>query len=541
MIGVLTRPEQALAVEEFFELFKTPWEFYREGRGYDVVLDTTQRESRVDAKLVVSYGSVSTGVDAGYSLEVDGFREGSTLRYQDTALPLYSQLATFNDASSGSAVLFDDNGRIAAVECSTGQGKTIRVGFDLFDEVTQLLSNGQPASNADVPTLDLHIAILREWIVQAGVSLVEVLPRPGGHEFAVCLTHDIDFIGIRGHIFDHSMRGFLFRSTFGAVRDLARGRISIVRAIRMWRAVAGLPLVIAGWAKDFWEPFEWYLRVEQNLPATYFLIPFKRRMGERVSSKHASRRATAYDVSDLAQVTAKLKEAGCEVGVHGIDAWHSVERGVEEKARVASTAGEQPAGIRMHWLLRNEHTASVLEQAGFAYDSTEGYNDAIGYRNGTGQVFRPLGAHSLLELPLHIQDGALFYRQQMDLSEPEAETRCQSLVENAKRFGGVLTVLWHDRSHGPERFWGEFYVSLLKRLRSSSCWFGTAAQVVGWFRKRRAVRFQTVSTSCGFQTTLHYDGEAIIPPLVIRRYEDRAPVDVMWNGEPSELSRSLMI
>ena len=30
-----------------------------------------------------------------------------------------------------------------------------------------------------------------------------------------------------------------------------------------------------------------------------------------------------------------------------------------------------------------------LDEAGFEYDSTVGYNDAVGYRAGTSQVFRP--------------------------------------------------------------------------------------------------------------------------------------------------------
>ena len=90
-----------------------------------------------------------------------------------------------------------------------------------------------------------------------------------------------------------------------------------------------LPFVLLGWAKDFWEPFEWYLKVEADLPATYFLIPFKGRPGERTFASQA-RRATKYDVSDLNGWPAKLTGAGCELGVHGIDAWHSVDQ-----ARVA--------------------------------------------------------------------------------------------------------------------------------------------------------------------------------------------------------------
>ena len=103
-------------------------------------------------------------------------------------------------------------------------------------------------------------------------------------------------------------------------------------------------------------------------------------------------------------------------------------------------------------------------------------------------MFRPLGAQTLLELPLHIQDGALFYPQRLDLSEREAESRCDALIGNARKLGGVLTLLWHDRSHAPERFWGDFYAGLVLRLRSLGGWFGTGSQVATWFRNRRKVR-----------------------------------------------------
>jgi hypothetical protein len=197
----------------------------------------------------------------------------------------------------------------------------------------------------------------------------------------------------------------------------------------------------------------------------------------------------------------------------------------------------------MHWLLRDANTPSVLERAGYAYDSTLGYNETVGYRGGTNQVFRPLGAQTLLELPLHIQDGALFYPQRLNLSEPEADKRCQALIDNANTFGGALTLLWHDRSHAPERFWGDFYVNLLQTLRSLNCWFGTAAQVIDWFRKRRQVRFEQVEASSGARTRLRYQGEEIEPPLTVRIYvpghrrdhresvRDVEHSDIPWNGK----------
>src|SRR5262249_28238561 len=154
---------------------------------------------------------------------------------------------------------------------------------------------------------------------------------------------------------------------------------------------------------------------------TYYFIPFKRRAGERVPGADAARRATAYDAADIRGTVLALAEAGCEVGVHGLDAWHDAVRGRLERERVAAISGQASRGIRMHWLLSDADTPAVLEQAGYTYDATAGYNDTVGYRHGTTQVFRPLSARRLLELPLHIQDGALFYPQKLDLSEREAE------------------------------------------------------------------------------------------------------------------------
>jgi hypothetical protein len=42
---------QTGAVEEFFELFKTPWESYRLGRLYDVILVTADEVPNIEAKL----------------------------------------------------------------------------------------------------------------------------------------------------------------------------------------------------------------------------------------------------------------------------------------------------------------------------------------------------------------------------------------------------------------------------------------------------------------------------------------------------------
>jgi hypothetical protein len=149
-------------------------------------------------------------------------------------------------------------------------------------------------------------------------------------------------------------------------------------------------------------------------------------------------------------------------------------------------------GVRMHWLYVDEQSPVALERAGAAYDSTIGYNETVGYRAGTTQAYKPLGATRLLELPLHVMDTALFYPRHLDLSTREAWKRVGRIIDNALQFGGSVTVNWHDRSIAPERLWGAFYVKLVQELKSRGAWFSTAGQAVSWFRKRRSAVFETI-------------------------------------------------
>jgi len=532
LIGVIPKASQGQAVEELFELFKTPWELYDARRAYDVIIATADEIPELSTRLLIVYGPARKHIDARCGIIAGELKRNAILSYEDTSLQIYGDLATFG--SAGERTLCTSERKAAGLRLGDSDSVIIRLGYDLFDEVEFLLSTGQPVDQAHVPTLEIHIQVLRECILNSGIPLVEIPPAPVGHSFAACLTHDIDFVGIRRHMFDHTMWGFVYRATYGALQNVMRGRLSLRQLLRSWLAVASLPFVYVGWAADFWEPFEWFLRVEEGLAATYFLIPFKRRPGERAPGGHPSRRATAYDISDIPSSAAALAKAGCEVGVHGIDSWHSPDKGCEELARVQCVTQQPEVGVRMHWLLRDSTTPCVLEDAGYAYDSTFGYNETTGYRSGTTQVFRPLGAQTLLELPLHVQDGALFFAQRLDLSQTQADQRCQALIDNAKKFGGVLTLLWHDRSHAPERFWGDFYISFIQKLKSLGVWFGTASQVTGWFRKRRQVYFECGQTLDGEHVRLCYDGVPIQPPLRVRLHE---PASWRGNGSRTDQAR----
>jgi hypothetical protein len=144
---------------------------------------------------------------------------------------------------------------------------------------------------------------------------------------------------------------------------------------------------------------------------------------------------------------------------------------------------------------------------------------------------------------MHIQDGALFFPGRLGLTDREAWKRCETFIANAEKFGGVLTLLWHDRSPGPERFWGEFYARLVETLKARKVWFATAGHVVAWFRKRREVTFERVEADGGnIRIRLCGTSQPVTPPLRVRIHSVETVdathcrawariVDLAWNGE----------
>ncbi|MGO9138295.1 MAG: hypothetical protein ACLQBC_11580 [Syntrophales bacterium] len=520
MIGVISKESEKEIVREFFELFKVPWEFYDEDRHYSVVISTLESLKAADATLVVLYNSEKIKFDIDNGININTLPKGNVqLAYGGHQFPIYGNISSLDTSIDTVTRLEASTGPVVGIEINKDDSKIIRIGFDLFQEINFLLTSGQSVSFSHIPTLDLHISMLREWILEFGLPLVEIPPVPAGYNFSCCLTHDIDFTGIRMHKFDHTLLGFLYRASFGSLLHALKGEISWSKLCENWKAVFLLPAVYTGLAKDFWMQFNSYTEVEEDFPSTFFIIPFKNHAGiNNGNPKHAIR-AARYDVSDVKEEIQYLLSHGREIGVHGIDAWYDAEKGRKEFARIHEATEISEIGIRMHWLYFNNESPKYLEDAGFFYDSSVGYNDAIGYRGGTTQVYRPIGLKKLLELPLNVQDTALFFPDRMALSEEKAWPMIDALLENAERYGGVLTINWHDRSMVPERLWGDFYIKILENLKKSRVWIDKASHVVRWFNKRRSVLFEEV---CFLQDSLKFHivskGDSDVPDLVLRVY-----------------------
>jgi len=492
MIGVVAQESDWEVVREFFELFKTPWEPYCEDGLYDVII-VAREDFSIDnarAEVILAYGSRSMQVDRDTQISCDRILSEPLLSFDKRQFPIYGGCVSIEGTGIDILPAADGTSHTAAgLVCEVRDSIMVRVGFDLFDEVRCLMTQGQPLQRAQFRTLDTHVTVMRDLIVLAGTEIIEIPPVPAGYDFLVSLTHDIDHPRIRLHRFDHTAIGFLYRAVIGSVGRLLGGRIRIADLGRNWLAALKLPLVYLGIVKDFWYGFDRYLAIEGDTASTFFVLPFKDEPGRLVSGTAPGIRASKYGVSDISDRIQGLVSAGSEVGLHGLDAWLDSRSGERERNEVQQVSGATDLGVRMHWLYFDANSPKALEAAGFSYDSTVGYNETIGFRAGTAQVYKLLGTKRLLELPLHVMDTALFYPTHMNLDERGALECVGDLLDGMTEFGGVLTLNWHDRSIAPERNWGNAYKRLLDDLRCRGGLCTSARRAVSWFQKRRDIWF----------------------------------------------------
>ena len=264
MIGVVANEAEHPAVVEFFELFKTPWEFHRPGAHYDILLCSNSPVPENNARLLLLYGAQRQAFEERQSIKTSSASGHDFVSFRGERMPIYGSCLLF-DGTGNEVLIHEGTKSAAAVSVTSGDQVVVRLGFDLFEEVRYLLTQGQPAEFASIPTLELHISLLRELILsQRSDSCRDTSRAPAGHRFIVCLTHDVDHPRVRYHKCDHTMFGFLYRALIGSVINFCRGRKSLRQVAINWKAAFSLPLVFAGLAKDFWNQLDQYLALGER-------------------------------------------------------------------------------------------------------------------------------------------------------------------------------------------------------------------------------------------------------------------------------------
>jgi hypothetical protein len=414
--------------------------------------------------------------------------------------------------------------------------------FNLGVEGTRLLMEGREYTEVDIgkPILDLMLEEIRAVLRREVTNYLELPPIPWGYSYAMALTHDIDILSLKEMPIARTFLGYFYRSSVLNWKRWRAGKVRTAEFVRTIWEMAKTWAAKVGIGQDVWQralPSLLALEERLGVRSSLYFMPFAKKPGilpeqlrknededsridcfydkdhdkdrdrdkhrdkdydkdrskdsnkknrELVSENAPANRASYYDVSKHQELLNRLEEGGWEVGVHGIDAWHDVPAARAEHGRLAGLTGRSDIGARIHWLyFKSPQSYKIMEEGGFYYDATVGFNEVVGFRAGTLQPYHPLNCQTMWELPLHIQDGALLGEEHLDLNREEAFQKAKPILDFAKRFGGAVSLLWHNQSFTAPRFWGGVYERLIAQGRKDGAWIAVPRDVLRWFNLRR--------------------------------------------------------
>jgi peptidoglycan/xylan/chitin deacetylase (PgdA/CDA1 family) len=279
---------------------------------------------------------------------------------------------------------------------------------------------------------------------------------PDGHEFALCLTHDVDRP---------------YKTYQGAFYALSGDPLYHLSSLR--------PSVNPYWQFETIMDLESRLGVRSafyvlNEPSLFESQPPGAWLRPENLVEHAGR----YDptASAVADVVRRLDENGWEIGLHG--SFHSSTdraRLAEEKRALESVLGHEVSGGRQHHLKLGDETWEYHRDIGLRYDASIGSSSSVGFAHGYDLV-RPFDDEFVV-FPLTAMEVAL-----PDPGDDFESARavCEDLIDEAVANEAVMTVLWHPRYFNEREFPGyrRLYRWLVERALDRGAWVGPPGELL---------------------------------------------------------------
>ena len=319
-----------------------------------------------------------------------------------------------------------------------------------------------------IAEVDRWLATERAKLQEAGHQLEPLWPD--GKPFAMYLSHDIDKVSNE--------------QTYQQVLRATEDRARLKRKVWFRNLKGRYPV-----APDLKETIEVGLDIEtrHGVVSSWFFTTHPVSKAEEFDCVYVPSDPCTYQskTTTIQAVMADLVEKGHDVGLHG-SYWSAREPGMlkAQADQLARDSGLPITTTRQHWLHFDiDQTPKLQAEAGIKVDGTFGFNRHLGFRAGTSLPFFWEGL-DLLELPLVIQDVAVFSPAAMELDLSTACKVCDQLVREVASVGGCVGTLLH-----PEQFplipsldsWYNFLISNALNLGG---WVTSLAEINAWWRAR---------------------------------------------------------
>jgi len=201
-----------------------------------------------------------------------------------------------------------------------------------------------------------------------------------------------------------------------------------------------------------------------------------------------------YEITDkrARRALREVRGAGSEIALHGSYFCMREPSSMESEKAALTSAVKEPRGYRQHYLRLPADGLARLDRAGFRYDSSLGWPDAPGFKNGTARPFHPYDfeqrrALALLEIPLVVMDRSL--EKYLGLDAESAWDVLLEILGAIETTGGCCSLLWHPEFFDVDRHAGydALYERALVWLRDSGGRALTGKQVARAWKRRDKV------------------------------------------------------
>lgn len=317
-----------------------------------------------------------------------------------------------------------------------------------------------PFDNSNNRYLEIMIPEISKYLVeQKHIDIV----YPENRRFALCITHDVD-----------DVYPPLSHRILSSAYCLMHSDLSTLYNQWSW--------IFKGREYSPYLNFKKIIDLEKyyNAKSTFYFL---------TSNRDPKR--FRYDIEDLEGDLKFIADSGWDIGLHGgYYTYNDLNSMKEQKNKLEELINKEVIGYRNHYLrFKVPETWELLKKAGFKYDTTYGYNNMPGFRNGLCHPFRPYNLYTnkdidIIEIPLNIMACALYKHAK---SNDKAWEVTKALIDIVENNSGVLTINWHnDDLFSPFRKnWTILYEKILAYCRQKNAWMTSCEDIWRWWTNGR--------------------------------------------------------
>lgn len=363
---------------------------------------------------------------------------------------------------------------------------TIRILSGELEQDSGIDSNGRhnppPESVIKAPAVSFHFNLIENLVKflyrKIGQPLFYIPRWPNSAPLALFLSHDVDVV----------RKWTVKRSVYELM--LATKKMLLLKGASSFTETL-TSIINAMKGMDPYWMFDELLFMENGhgFKSTWFFAPLGEKYKERENSFDPVYHRKASQITSMIR---RIVDSDCEFALHGTRrAYMETDILREQIDSYESRLGFKIHGVRHHYLMfRHGRTLEAVSRAGLMYDTTLGFSDRPGFRNGIAAPFFPFpyghDADKIVEIPLNFMDGVFLH------AEDGIEGASRRITESyifAKAAGGLFTALVHPGNMDKKEIdgVGDYYRSFLPRCRLDRAHSMTGSELASWWQARENI------------------------------------------------------